>query len=130
MPRISNCPILFDDCKTISITKFSNWGYLKPNQIRNGKISWSINENSTGSISIMIDTFAAKPFVRLDYLCNGTPINYKIQLIKVSSNLGKGFYWYFICPQTGRQCRKLHLVGSYFYHRTAFNGCMYENNTK
>ena len=81
MPRISNCPILFDECKTISITKFSNWGYLKPNQIRNGKISWSINENSTGSISIMVDTFAAQPYVSLDYLCNGIPISYKIQLI-------------------------------------------------
>jgi len=45
------------------------------------------------------------------------------------SNLGKGLVWFFICPKTGKRCKKLHLYNSYFYHRTAFNGCMYQSQT-
>lgn len=130
MPRISNCPTLFDECKTIDISKLSSWGYLKQNQIRNGTISWSVNGDNTGRISIAVNTFAERPFIELNYSCNGTPISYKVRLIKVGSNLGKGYYWYFICPRTGKQCRKLHLVSTYFYHRTAFIGCMYDKQTQ
>jgi hypothetical protein len=38
--------------------------------------------------------------------------------------------WYFICPRTGRKCRKLYLVDTYFYHRSAFKSCMYEKQTQ
>ncbi len=57
------------------------------------------------------------------------PIKYRVQLLAIPSNLGKGLIWYFICPHTGKRCRKLHLVGKYFYHRTACRG-LYENQTK
>ena len=38
--------------------------------------------------------------------------------------------WFFICPHTGKRCRKLYLANTYFYHRTAFRGCMYEKQTQ
>jgi hypothetical protein len=52
-----------------------------------------------------------------------------VQLISVPSNLGKGVVWYFVCPHTGKRCRKLYLADTYFYHRSAFKGCMYEKQT-
>ena len=59
-------------------------------------------------------------------MCNKGPINYLIQLVSIPSNLGKGVVWYFVCSRTGKRCRKLHLVDTYFYHRSAFRGCFYE----
>jgi hypothetical protein len=38
--------------------------------------------------------------------------------------------WYFLCPETNKQCRILYSIGGYFLHREAFNGCMYESQTK
>jgi len=64
----------------------------------------------------------------LDYTFNGTEqINYDIQLITRPSNLGTGLLWFFICPYTGKVCRKLHLINGYFKHRSALPGLMYQN---
>lgn len=48
-------------------------------------------------------------------------------LVSVPSNLGKGLIWYFLCPNTYKQCRKLYQIGGYFLHREAFSGCFYES---
>ena len=69
------------------------------------------------------------PFITLEYTSKSTPISYNVQLVSIPSNLGKGVVWYFICPTTKKRCRKLYLCGGYFYHRTAFIGCMYEKQT-
>ena len=55
---------------------------------------------------------------------------YKVQFVSVTSNLGKGVIWYFVCPRTGKRCRKFYLADTYFYHREAFKGCMYEKQTQ
>jgi len=65
----------------------------------------------------------------LDYKFNDKPINYQVQLVTIPSNLGGGVYWFFICPHTGKRCRKLYLVDGYFFHRSAFQGCFYEKQT-
>jgi len=46
------------------------------------------------------------------------------------SNLGKGNIWYFLCPATGKRCRKLYLVGERFLHREAFEGCFYQKQVQ
>jgi hypothetical protein len=84
----------------------------------------------TGGISFTIDTNHFSPYIELDYLFDGKSINYKISLITIPSNLGKGSIWYFVCPETGKQCRKLYLSNGYFLHRTAFSDLMYEAQTK
>ena len=88
------------------------------------------NGNKTGSISIRVNTQPESPYLELDYKCNETPINYRVQLVSSPSNLGKGVVWYFVCPHTGKRCRKLHLADTYFYRRSAFRGCMYEKQTQ
>lgn len=130
MAKFPSYPTLFDECKTINISDFKRWGFLKSNLKLKSEITWSRNGNKTGCISISVNTFVESPFVELNYQCNGTLIDYKIPLITVDSNLGKGVVWFFICPYSGKRCRKLHLVGNYFYHRSAFRNCMYENQTK
>lgn len=71
-----------------------------------------------------------QPYIELDYKCNEAPIKYRVQLVSVPSNLGKGVVWYLVCLRTGKCYRKLYLVDNYFYHRSAFRGCMFQKQTQ
>lgn len=123
-------PTLFEDCKALSISDLKRWGYLKPEQYLSGVVSWykgeGENKRVNASISISVNTYSENPFLELNYKHNETPIHYQVELTAIPSNIGKGVVWFFICPRTGTRCRKLHLVGGYFYHRSAFKGCLYE----
>lgn len=130
MPKHHTFPTLYDEVLQISITKLKEWEYLNPEQVKIGTITWSRNGNTTGSISIRVNTISEKPFIELDYKYRDEPRNYKIPLVSVPSNLGKGLIWYFLCPQTNKRCRKMYSIGGYFLHREAFHGCMYESQTK
>lgn len=130
MPKPHAFPTLYDEVKTVSISFLTNHGYLKPNKLKAGSIHWNRNGENLGSISIKVCTYSESPYLELDYKCNQQPIKYKAQLVSAPSNLGKGVVWYFICPKTNKRCRKLYLADSYFYHRSAFRGCMYEKQTQ
>jgi hypothetical protein len=129
MPKPHTFPTLYDDLKTVSISDLKRWEYLLPNQWKQGDITWRRNGEKTDSISIVVSMASLNSFLILDYKSNDNPINYTVLLVSIPSNLGKGVVWYFICPHTGKRCRKLYLLGGYFYHRSAFRGCMYEKQT-
>ena len=130
MPKFPTFPTLYDELKTVSISFLKSHKYLEPGVFRGGTITWSRNGNKTGSISIATNTNIESPYLELDYRCNGNPINYRVQLVSIPSNLGKGVVWFFICPRTGKRCRKLHCADTYFYHRSAFRGCYYEKQVQ
>ena len=130
MPRHSTIPDLYDECKTITITKLREWGYLKSNQWLTGIVTWSRNGSKYASIGIAVNTFSEQPYIELDYKCNDEPVKYKVDLVSLPSNIGKGTVWYFRCPHTRKRCRKLYMIGKYFLHRTAFKGCFYEKQTQ
>lgn len=130
MPKPYTFPTLYNEALQIHISKLKGWGYLDPKQIKSGTLNWSRNGNKTGSISIRVNTHSEQPYIELDYKYRDEPRNYKVSLVSMPSNLGKGLIWYFLCPQTNRRCRKLYSIGGYFLHREAFNGCMYETQTQ
>lgn len=123
-------PTLYNEALQINISKLKGWGYLEPEQPKSGTITWSRNGNKTGSISIRVNTHSEQPYIELDYKYRDEPRNYKVRLVSMPSNLGKGLIWYFLCPETNKRCRKLYSIGGYFLHREAFNGCMYESQTQ
>jgi hypothetical protein len=129
MPKFSTLPILYDECKTISVSDLKRWGYLEPEQWRSGTITWSRQGRETGSIGFTVDTLDSQPTLELDYKYDGHQVKYQIQMVSVPSNVGKGIVWYFLCPYTRKRCRKLYLVQTYFYHREAFKGSFYEKQT-
>ena len=130
MPRQSNYPTLYDQCLQFNISKLKEWGYLINGQIGSGTVTWSRNGTETDKISIVVNMLDKQPFLKLSYNYMNEHRNYKVRLVNRPSNLGKGLIWYFHCPQTSKLCRKLYLVGGYFLHREAFNGCMYESQTE
>jgi hypothetical protein len=129
MSRHSSIPTLFDECKTISITFLRKHNYLNQNNQSSGVMSWSRNGSTTGQISISV-SMVNNPCLTLSYVCNGKPIKYDVRLISVPSNLGKGEVWYFVCPNTGKLCRKLYQGSIYFLHRDAFEGCFYDSQVQ
>ena len=108
MAKPSTYPTLYDECKTVSIAFLKEHGYLNPGQYKSGIITWSRNGNKTGSISIAVNKYKESSYLELDYRCNDKPINYKVPLVSLPSNIGKGVIWFFLCPNTGKRCRKLY----------------------
>lgn len=126
MPKPHTFPTLYNEALQISISKLKEWEYLNPEQIKSGTITWSRNGNKIGSISIRVNTHSEQPYIELDYKYRDEPRNYRVSLVSMPSNLGKGLIWYFLCPETHKRCRKLYSIDGYFLHREAFKGCMYE----
>ena len=129
MPRPYTFPTLFDSVCQINIQYLKKIGYLKENSICNGALIWSSRGNKTGSINISVNTLTEEPFAKLEYKYKEEDISYRVKLTTLPSNLNKGRIWYFICPQTNKRCRKLYLIGKYFFHRDAFVGAMYYSQT-
>lgn len=131
MGRYSKIPDILNECDTVSITSLSQWGYFKPGKIQRGIITWSRSGIKLGCIDIAVNSNIESPYLELDYCYRQAPIKYRVQLVSMPSNIGKGRVWYFLCPVTGKRCRKLYRVGPKFLHREAHTspGCMYETQT-
>jgi hypothetical protein len=125
MGRYGNYPTTVEDCKTVSISKLKEWNYLTYGK-KSGVISWSTNNVVHSRISIEVTFTDEQKFIVLDYKTNTESIRYKVKIIVKPSNLGKGEVYYFLCPSTGKLCRKLYFESSYFLHRTAFRYLMYQ----
>jgi hypothetical protein len=127
MGRYGNFITTVEDCLTFrlkSLTENKNT-YLKYYGTQRGVTSWSVNGKVQSSINIEVTHSEFSTYIILDYKCNGEPKRYRVNLVSRLSNLGKGEVWFFVCPSTGRLCRKLYLNGGYFLHRTASSGLMY-----
>jgi len=129
MPKFPTFPYLFDEANCITIAKLKQWNYLKKDSWKSGTITWSRNGTETGSINISVRMFKDENVLTVNYKCNKTDHNYNIHLEAIPSNLGKGEVWYFICPFTGKRCRKLHLIKEKFMHRSALASGMYSKQT-
>jgi hypothetical protein len=120
MSRTSSLPVLFDQCTVLGTKDLIKWGYLKPGNITRGQVKWTRHNYDTIIVSIAVDTI--KNSVQLNYSYNGNNFNYQLELSCVKSNLGKGIVYFLVCPKTGTRCRKLHLYGGIFQHRSSFDG--------
>ena len=114
MPKFATFPTLYDSVLKIPMSKLVSWGYLKPDQIISTNMVWSRNGNKTAEIGILVDTTYENPFIELNYKYNGEPRQYRIRIVSINSNLGKGKIYYFVCPHTNRLCRNLYLISGYF----------------
>lgn len=127
MAKRSTHPTLFDECKRIELAYlWKRYAMWMPRRLRTA-LSWTCGGRPAGNIDLVIDT--REMYVELDYRYGDEPRHYRVPLVSVPSNLGKGRVWYFLCPQTGRRCRILYGVNGWFFHRTAFRGCCYDRQT-
>lgn len=126
MGRWGTNPTTVNDLRSFDINFLSRFDYLKTNSFKGGSIVWTSSNGNRNSIGIAAKTNSVDGYLILNYTHDKTnEINYQIQLITRPSNLGKGLIWFFVCPFTGKVCRKLHLINGYFQHRTAKPDLMY-----
>lgn len=98
----------------------------------NQSISWNVRGTKTGSIGYDVSFAENGRYLRLKY--NHTdrdgiihPIDYKIQIIGLPSNLGKGENLYFVCPVSYKLCKILYSCYGckYFMSREAYTHRIY-----
>ena|SRR5437773_2146211 len=123
---------MYDRCLQLTVTFLKCNGYLSSGQWKTGIVAWSIGEGQEREITARIKitvSMEAEPYIHLNYTVSENLISYQIRLVSIPSNLQKGQIWFFVCPVTGRLCRKLYCIGERFLHREAYNGCMYTKQT-
>ena len=131
MPRFANYPKTVEDCLTFrlkSLTENNNT-YFTSYGVRKGVTSWSRNGEAHSKIDIEVTFLEFEKYIVLKYTASGEQKKYKVKIIEVPSNLGKGYLHYFECPITHKLCRKLYLDIGMFLHRTAFS-MIYEKQTE
>jgi len=126
MPKPHTSPFIFDEARCISISELKKWKYLEKDSIKSGTINWKNRyDEITSSLPIRLVFTENEQYLNLKYKCNGNDYDYDIQLISTPSNIGNGLIWYFLCPFTGKRCRKLHLINERFMHRSALPSGVY-----
>lgn len=125
MPKPRTFPTLYDQVLQLDITRLKSLGYLLPNEIKNGSLTWKNHGVPVGSIGVYSNTISDQQYIILDYRYQGTQQRSMINIELVPSNLGIGMVQYMICPHTGKRCRNLYLIDGRFLHRDAFSGCYY-----
>lgn len=127
MGRYGNYPTTVENCLTFrlkSLTENNNT-YLTSYGTQKGVTSCSRNGEVHSTINIEVSHSEYQTYIIFDYKCSGEQKRYKVNLECKVSNLGKGVIWFFVCPSTGKPCRKLYLNSGYFLHRTALKNLMY-----
>ena len=101
--------------ETTSGVKRIELSYLLKNKYiqKDCAISGSINWTNGSSIGIKTEYHKEENYIRLIYTNTDSTgqkkdFDYKIQLVTVPSNLGKGNVLYFVCPVSGERCRILY----------------------
>lgn len=113
----------------VSVTALRNHGLLKPNRKQAAEIYWNRGGNPrAASMGVITDTTHEVATVRFLYDHNGRTNDETVLLRWKQSNLNNGGFYYFICPVSGRSCRKLYFVGGRFVSRFAFRA-LYESQT-
>lgn len=101
---------------------------IKSNVIKKGEIINYINSWTNGAkISVKTTYITDEIEINLKYRINDIPMDYNVYVIKVKSNLGKGYNHFFICPNSGNRCKTLICAygSKIFKCRKAYNNRIY-----
>lgn len=125
MPRQVECVQIFDEVRQIDIAWLREEGLLKPNRCIRG---WPLGWKGGSRVTVDIDTFLNYLIIKQGF-GSGERVT-TVLLERRKSNLGKGEVWYFVCPVTGRLCRKLYGIDGSFLSRHAYPKGMYRSQTE
>lgn len=122
-----------DDALVFDLSNLTKGGFLRPGSFRTTSWNWTRNgEEKVAEVAVFICFLETEKYIRFMYNIShrGEPetnYDYKVLLHSKPSNLGKGQVLYFVCPISGRLCRKLYLAynSPYFKCRQAYNARIY-----
>lgn len=117
-----------ENCLKISITDLTKKSSLNNPKIE--VINLTKNNEHCFSVDVAFIADENEKFITFTYP-NETDnsVTHKISIAFIPSNIGNGFVKYFVCPVTGKYCRKLYYHRMSFMHRKA-TGLLYEQQAK
>jgi len=100
---------------------------------KGSRLTFPLKWTNGASISVVSDFKGQNPFLELSYHYTNhatkekKSIEYIVRIVAVSSNLGKGQNYYFVCPASFKKCKILYqCYGSdYFKCRLAYKNRIY-----
>jgi hypothetical protein len=115
----------------VKISILKERGILKEGAVMGSSYSWT----NGASITVIGYWKEEKRFIQLMYTqSNGKgekkTFDYKVPIVGLPSNLGKGELLYFVCPVSGKRCRTLYLAynAERFQSREAYKRPLYYNS--
>lgn len=123
--------MILENCLTISIADLKKKGFLNNRK----KVDvFNLSKNNGLCLSVNVEFIIEETENYLNLTHNSETeldktVSYKINLNSIPSNIGNGFITYFVCPSTGKNCRKLYSYGGKFQHRDA-TGLLYAQQAK
>jgi hypothetical protein len=128
MGRHSGGFISTSQCKKIELSYLIKANIIQKNRAISTTIKWTDDGNITlKAYCNDFEKYLLLEYTHTDLYQNKTELSYKIRLVALPSNLGKGEVLYMVCPTSGRLCRKLFMAyGSpYFKSIKAYNTRIY-----
>jgi hypothetical protein len=120
-----------ENCLFISITDLNKKGFFNLSK-GDTLIDLKNNIGDCFKVAAEFETNENEKFVKFTILNETLLYNvvvHKISIVFLPSNVGNGFVKYFVCPITGKYCRKLYYHRRSFVHRQATD-LLYEQQTK
>lgn len=117
MPASATSPIIISELMSISIGMLREKNLLNRKGTLKGDLNWinSFTKVKTGTISFEICTQVENPYIVISYSTGRQDFEYSIPLVKVLSNLRKGYIWYF--DVENKKCSKLYMLNDQFETR-------------
>lgn len=102
MAKSPTFPLILDRCHTVSIGDMKRWGSLHPGQYRNSSVYWEQGGKRVASVGYIafISPVPGEAFIQFNYTYGGEPVQWRVPLLSVPANIGKGLVWFFRCPVT------------------------------
>jgi hypothetical protein len=126
MNRRESHIIRIDQLPSISISQFVEKGII-PAEPGYKKTSISLrNNHASYQFQIIVVTDSGYPHLEIWNVENPDLVQH-ISLTRMKSNLpcNPGYHYFFVCPETGRKCKRLHLHDDRFIHRLGIAGGTY-----
>ncbi|MEO7294363.1 MAG: hypothetical protein ABIW34_14740 [Ginsengibacter sp.] len=126
MGRWSTGAITVNDCLRFKIQLFAK-EFSKEFALGKGKITWSTGASI--AFTITKNNFGLSLNLEYQKTVEGeqTPVNYRVNIESIQSDLGKGEIYFFVCPFTFKRCKTLYMgYGSlYFKSRKVYKHRIY-----
>lgn len=119
-----------ENCLTITIADLKKKGFFN-NHKTVEVINLSKNNGLCLSVDVEFNLDETEKYLILTHISEtelDKTVSYKISMISIPSNIN-GFVTYFVCPSTGKHCRKLYSCGGKFQHRDV-TGLLYAQQAK
>ena len=126
MPRKSRHPIILDDLLSFSASSIVQ----KSKEDSSLLLRWYTNGELTAGIHCEVEKQKDTLVAHFKYHTQNDPTHLSVKITTTASNLGIGRIPFFVCPISGKRCRKLFLIQGHLISGSAIKEALYDTQTR